>query len=338
MSLIFMDSFDHYGPGFTLPEKWTGATANTQITLGVGRTGAAACQILAGTVGCAKTFAQTTNLLACTNWYCTQPGLALVISNLNAINGVVGLVVLGNGDVQVINTPFNVQYSYGQAGKPGLVSFGVYNNIALQVVAGIANGVINVWVNGVQVMHLTGVNTIVGGGPGPYLTYYETVYLCAPGNSGWTCYHDDVYMLDCTDGDTYRGAARIYAVVPYANSTPVEWTPLANQNWQEVSTIPPPGDSSYVSSSTVGNVDQYLYLGSVVPAGAAILGVQHCLDMRVDGGSRSVASDMAGIVAAGQALPSGYAIFTTPYDKNPATAAAWQAADFPLAAGPAVTA
>ena len=59
----------------------------------------------------------------------------------------------------------------------------------------------------------------------------------------------------------------------------------------------------------------------------------------MDTGSRSVTSDVAGVPNAGSlALPTTWQIFAWPYDVDPATGLSWVAADFPLLAGPKVTA
>jgi hypothetical protein len=89
-----------------------------------------------------------------------------------------------------------------------------------------------------------------------------------------------------------------------------------------------------------GQVDQYLHpLPGAVPSNSTLFAVQHCQDLQAVGGSRSVTSDIAGVSNAGAvALSFGFLIDTWPYDINPATAAPWLASDFPLLAGPAVTA
>jgi hypothetical protein len=117
------------------------------------------------------------------------------------------------------------------------------------------------------------------------------------------------------------------------------WIPLTSTNWVEVSENPPDGDTSYNSSGNIGDVDQYLYPMAGVPANSQIFFITHELDMKVDSGARSVTSDVAGVPnATSYALTSNYHIYCTPYDVNPATTKAFVAADFPLKAGPKVTA
>jgi hypothetical protein len=221
---------------------------------------------------------------------------------------------------------------------PGLVTFNSYNAIAIRVLMDInGNGIVQVWCNGVRVINATGLLTYGGAG----LNYINMVELMGPGGNGFTCYHDDVYVLDVSaaPNNTYLGALRLYALPPTANGAPVAWTPLAGANWSEVNEVPPDGDTSYNSSGNVGDIDQYLYPLTGPPANSSIKFVQHELDMEVDSGSRSVASDVAGVVnAAATALTNGYHIYPTPYDTNPATGVAWVAGDFPLNAGPKVTA
>jgi hypothetical protein len=336
MALIFMDGFDSYS---VLTDFWdfAGIDCSIRLNLGNARTGIGCLQINSAAFGPRRGFAvHSTNCLIATNWNSSGAGEVFRFMCMDTPDGIETYVrVQVNGDGSVSFLEADTGPLQGQT-APGLVTFGTYNCIAVQIKNFTLNtGEITCWVNGVQVFHATGKHTQPNY---PLNQYCNGVQLMAPGGIP-TCFHDDVYVLDCSasPNNTFLGALKLYALPPTANAA-VAWTPLAGTNWSEVNEVPPDGDTSYVSSPNIGDVDQYVYPLTGPPAGAAILMVQHTLDMEVDSGSRSVASDVAGVPGAGVALSNGYHIYSTPYDVNPSTGVAFVAGDFPLQAGPKVTA
>jgi hypothetical protein len=289
--------------------------------------------ITSGAFGPKKFFSPTTDLLVATAWYSTSEGDCIWLCDINFQSGsqVWRLFCHNDGSVSVAartNGPI-----VGQSG-PGFVVFGAYNSIAIRsTFAGGFSWVNRVYVNGALVL------TIPATDPGTSSVTLDAFALMGPGGTP-TTFHDDVYALDCTTPphNGYLGALRCYANVPVGNGSPVQWTPLAGTNWSQVSEIPPDGDTSYNSDGTIGHADQYLHPLSI-PTNAQIFAVQHCMDLEVDSGARSVTSDIASVLnPVGIPLASGYVIRTWPYDQNPSTAAPWQIADFPLSAGPSVSA
>lgn len=341
MSLLFCDSFDHYS---VIVNKWDSGGTDCTIRSGTGvsRTGVGCLQINSAAFGPCKIVPQSTDVLVASAWYSDGPGLVSSLGNEGIGGGgiaqqgaCVELVCNGNRSLSVRRGVSAGSAVLGTS-APGLVNFNAYNSLAMQTTVS-ANATVKVWCNGVLVLTLVGVDT--RNTHNLARNYIDTVELMGPGGIP-ICYHDDVYVLDCTvaQNNTYLGACRIYAAVPFENSAPLDWTPLAGTNFSEVDEIPPDGDTSYVSSGTVGQIDQYHYNPTGVPVGAQIQALQHVLDMRIDSGARSVASEVAGVPALGIALAAGYAMHTWPYDVNPATLAGWVAGDFPLPAGPNVTA
>lgn len=334
MALIFMDAFDSYD---VIGDFWDFAGFDCSIRLNTGqsRTGIGCLQINSAAFGPRRSFAHLTNVLICTAWNSSGNGeiMEFLVTDLPGVG--VQLRVLANADG-------SISFAYGATGAvvgqtaPGLVTFGTYVSIAVQCQNFTLNtGIIKCWVNGALVFNQSALHTADFGPPHDYC---NGIQLMAPGGIP-TTFHDDVYVLDCTaaPNDTFLGALKLYALPPTANAA-VVWTPLAGSNWSEVNEVPPDGDTSYVSSPNIGDVDQYVYPLTGPPVNSAIVMVQHNLDMEVDSGSRSVASDVAGVPAGGVALSNGYHIYPTPYDVNPSTGLAFVAGDFPLNAGPKVTA
>jgi hypothetical protein len=334
MALIFGDGWDNYG---TVLDFWDfdGTDDLINTTVGNPRTGRGCLQIRSAAFGPMKMFDPFTHLLFCTAWNSSAAGD--VFHFMNGVNNInVRVVVLGDGSVQF--SWGNIPTIIGTTAV-GLVVFNSYAHIACEVQNFTANtGIITLWINGVQVFHQTGLHTHTDLNPVGFFSS-NGVRLMGPGGIPTHCFHDDFFVLDCSTSPnvTFLGALRLYAIAPTANAA-VTWTPLAGTNFSEVNEVPPDGDTSYNSSPNIGDVDQYVYPLTGVPANSTLFFVQHELDMKVDSGSRSVASDVNGVVAAATALTSGYHIYPTPYDVNPSTGVQFVPGDFPVQAGPKVTA
>jgi hypothetical protein len=332
LPLVFLwrDSFDHYN---TVTDKYDVANGGTIVTTPV-RTGVGGLGII-GAFGPQQTLpTHPSDVVIASAYYSNQVGLVYALSNegigaleegscvtLSVASDLSLLCVRGN------NFGSNNGGTLGQS-LPGLVVLNTFNLIGLRAQIS-TNALVQVWLNGVLVINVAGVDTT--NHLFPARLYFDNFQLLSPGGLP-TCVHDDLYVLDCGAApyQTYLGALRIYAEPPVANAAPLAWTPLASTNWVEVSENPPDGDTSYNSDGVVGDTDQYVYDATSVPAGAAILSVGHDLDMRVDSGLRSVASVLNnGPAENPKALSNNYHIYQTQYDTPPA---------FPANFGPKVTA
>jgi hypothetical protein len=226
---------------------------------------------------------------------------------------------------------------YGQTG-PGVIVGSNWNYIEAKVVFNhLAIGSCIVRVNGAVALNLTGIVTGEGGGDSAANFLFQ-------GIGGGGTYIDDFYLNDltgATDND-FEGAIRIYALLPNADSAPLEWAPsVAGSHFPLVNSVPI-DPTKYVYDALVGDIDSYLYDASAIPAGARIRGVQHCLFASLDSaGSASVGSHVNGSDApgGGAALTTTGHIYPTPWDLNPLTGLPWTAADIAaIVAGPKVTA
>jgi len=339
MPSLFVDSFAHYNTGQLLSKYDTVLNGAIIIGGGVPRTGTRCLQLTAGLGPTKQSLGTISDMLLCCAYQTTVPGGSIIaICNFLADVGFnancVRLVL--NGDLSV-----SAVRSGGATlglSAPGVFPLNVYNSVALRVKVANGTGTCKVWINGSVVLNLTGISTTNLNNPAlEYATGFQLLSGLGTTNI------DDLYCLDCSnpalpDSD-FLGDCRVYAGTPVANGSPVNWTPLSGQNYANVNEIPPDGDTSYVSSAVVGTVDQYVYNAAGIPANSQIKFVQHVLDAEVDSGSRSIASDVGGVVSATSfALSSGYVMYTTDYDTNPLTGVAWAGSDFPASFGPKVTA
>src|ERR1035437_3703150 len=184
MALIFMDGFDHYT---TQTDFWDAAGNDCAIRLNTGqsRTGIGCLQINSGAFGPQRAFAHMTNVLFATGWSSSAYGEIFRFLITDYPGTVVQARVLANADG-------SVSFARGDNGPvigttaPLLVTFGVYNSIAVQIQNFTAAAIITCWVNGVQVFHQTGLAL----DRFPANPYCNGIQLMAPGGTP-TCFHDD---------------------------------------------------------------------------------------------------------------------------------------------------
>lgn len=339
MSLVFCDSFDTYTD---LTTRYDSVFSDSINRSGVARTGVGCLSIDSAAFGPGKTIRQVTDCLIADSYWTNGAGSVFMLGNEGGgpayqQGQCVGLVLNNDGSLSLQAGPSRGYFTWGTSAA-GVFQFSKYNSVALRTTIGAA-ATMTVWCNGVVVLTLAGIDN--RNLHDTSKLYVDAFALFGPPGNAFNAFHDDLYVLDCSDAvnNQYLGALRIYAAVPVADGA-VQWTPSAGSaNYPNVDAIPPTG-AVYNSSATVGQVDQYSHpLPAGVPSNSQLYALQHSQDLEVDSGSRSVTSDMEGTPNAGAvALPSGYALFAWPYDINPITGLSWVAADFPLLAGPAVTA
>ncbi len=341
MALLFSDSFDFYTTA-NLGNRYPSFVGDCSIVGGAApRTGAGCLEVIAGAFGVARDIPQTLHVLVASMFSCQGSGNVVIfyLGNQGSAGGAAGqqgvcvqLIPNGDGSLSAQRGP---SAGFGPLGTtaPGVFVFNAYNSVALECTVSAA-AIVKVYCNGQLVLNLSGVDT--RNAHQPAVNYINSFALMGDG------LHDDVYVLDCgtPPNNSYLGAVRVFQGVPTADVSKT-WTPSGAEpaNYTQVDEIPPDQNTIFNSSSTIGQADQYSYPLVGLPANSQIFGVQHTMDMQVDSGSRSVTSDIGGNLNANAvALASDWTMYPWPYDLNPVTGLAWEAADFPVAAGPSVTA
>jgi hypothetical protein len=342
MPLIRCDSWDHYSQ---IDSKWdtAGTDCNINLTGTKSRTGIGCLIIRSAAFGPKANVTPTQKLLVGTAYYSNAVEDQNVIwigdtatSPFNQVAVRVWVTTLGALRVTTGNDPFTRTVVES---VPGLYHFNTYNYIEVKAFGdnGGAQGTVEVHCNGALACRATGISWVFGVGS----SAFGFVQLMAAGGIPDTR-HDDTYIIDWTspapNGD-FLGPVQLYAGVPVADVS-VTWTPLSGaDNFAMVDEIPPDGDTSYNSSDTPGDTDQYEHPLTGVPANSRVFAVQHCLDLRVDSGSRTLGSVVYGVDVGDPvtiAAASSYLIYHFPMDLNPQTAAEWEVTDFPVNAGPTV--
>jgi hypothetical protein len=333
MSVIFCDSWDHYSE---ITEKWNTKGDNAINDVFPARTGTRSLQILSSSEGPKKFFGVNySRVIAQTAFYIDNCGPGQLCGVLYL------LTIPPVGDFGWIRVAAGNDKSLGiwrggpqEAFKTELIRtrralvLNAWNYIEFDVTSSDTNGEAVLNVNGRQLAHLTGIRTT----PVLGAEYINGGQLYGPPTNANNALHDDSLFIDPSSGSItgFIPQPKIYMTVPDANSTPLQWTPSAGTNFQNVDSIPPV-DSPFNSSSTIGDIDQYSHPLPTMPAAAVIEETQHCIRLAVDSGDRKISDAFRGAVGTEFDITSA-----TPSIKTDIVGDLLQT-DFPISAGAKVT-
>ncbi len=206
----------------------------------------------------------------------------------------------------------------GTSVAAGLAPASTWIYVELEIVLSGSAGTLNAYVNGQQVLALTGVNTGSGAAVAMQLV------LLAPTATTYTCVWDDIYT---TNAATKLGEQRIETLRPASNSS-VQWTPSSGSNYADVNGTTVSG-TTYVSTATVGNLDLYgIAALSETPSTISAVNVVSFAE-KTDAGLRAInnAIKSGSVEQDGSAiyLAGSFGRFDNIQLTDPATSAAWTA-------------
>src|SRR5882724_159531 len=166
------------------------------------------------------------------------------------------LAVTNTGALQFLR---GTATAIGSATSGGVIVAGVWNYIEIQVTINNTTGIVQAWLNGVQVINSSGVNNR-NGTPNTANQIGIGEFNNNPG--AVPILFDDLYCFD-TSGPSQNavmGDTRIITVMPAALGDFAQFTPNgAATNWQCVNEIPPDDNTTFVADSTLGDRDSYVY-------------------------------------------------------------------------------
>ena len=227
MSILWQDGFDSYATSTDLALEYV--VAGPTLNISGGRFGAGAIQITSHNgwsllkgltaiseiwIGCAVNITSDGSSGPLFSFVNSSGGTEGTV----AVNTLTGVITGSKGLVGVGGT------ALGSSGG-GAISMGSWHWVEAHYKIHATAGIIEVWVDGVQVLNLTGQNTSYSGG--------STISLAGLGNLlgayGLTASYDDIYILDPnTSPNTSRlGDSRIETVVPTSDAGPNNGTPLS---------------------------------------------------------------------------------------------------------------
>lgn len=338
MALIFMDGFAHY-PSADVLAKWTGQS-NGFIQGGGGRFGGNSWRFNNNDHYLFKNFTA--------NYGTLIAGMAHRVSSLAANIGIFTFwdYPAGVGQVQlVIDSATGLLKVYRITGNSTGTLLGTashapivansWHYYEMKVAFHGSTGTVDVQLDGVNVLSLTGQNTrqsannyanrlLIGGAANAQ---------SLTGGSGFTFDYSDLYLCDNSGSlnNSFLGDVRIQTLYPTGAGNYTQFTPSTGSNWQNVDDATENGDTDYNASATLNQIDSFatsdLATGTLAPKA-----VQQVLVARKDdAGLRAVAPLMrissADYLGTALSLGVSYQTAFQLYETNPATSAAWAASE-----------
>jgi hypothetical protein len=362
MALMFMESWDHNVTADVLG-KWTsnqitGSGGDVSgIVAAVGRRGSSGLRIKTG--GSGNDYTKSYNKVLFPSHTKMVTGFAFKANTFSgydtngnpdsagSLNGQGPNVfaVRNNSVTQCslfLNSNGTISVNRQNAGSPvtlgttaGTLIASAFTHIEVAITSHASAGVVIVRFDGVEVLNVTGVNTI---GAGATVGWNE-IRLGHFGPSGnsftgeWV--YDDLYVCDGSGSapwNTFLGDCRVDPTLAIAVGASSGWTPSAGANWQCVDDVTPNGDTDFTSALPAGLTDTFVFQDAPV-VGGTIMGIQHCLYMKkTDTGICTVAPVVrhGGADFVGSDLPPGtsYGYGLAVQSVNPGTGAAWTETGF----------
>jgi hypothetical protein len=212
---------------------------------------------------------------------------------------------------------------------PGLIATNLWYGLEIEVTVSASVGTANVWLNGLQVMTVTGIVTQSSAN-----AYGNRVSLGDLNDNGLAgLMADDFRVWDATG--SYQNAptgtdGRLISKLASGAGAFAQFTPNgAAANWQCTDENPPNAGTTYVSGSSSGLVDAYGMPAAAFSA-APVMVVAESYASKSDGATRSVeigvnSSGVQGY-GAGFTVSNSYAFIQSCISLDPNTGAVWTAA------------
>lgn len=227
-----------------------------------------------------------------------------------------GSITVNLGDTATVVT--------GATSAAGVITVAVWSHIEVEIVISDTVGEARVWVDGAQVINVSGVDTRNVAGT----ANADGVQFGGAANTGDQDY-DDLWIG--TTATEHKGDVRIETLVPTADTADKDWTPNSGTvNYDRVDESQPDADTTYVASATVGHLDKY-DLGALSSTPAAVYAVQTTMYARKDDATvREVRTliDSGGSVSnhPNRAMGATYGPFRSFDTTDPNGGGAWSAA------------
>ena len=326
MTLLFMDSWDHYDDA-DLPNKWTVVGGTPEVNAGIGRNGTSGL-LIAGSETIAKTYpgGNLTDVVVGVAFKAVGTllgGAYTIIALLDSTTVQVDIRIdAGTGQLQLTRNGTLLATSVDS------INADVFYYIEFK--ANIANaGSAEVRVNEVAWITFSGDTQSTANA-------FTTGMRLGRGAGGINAsYYDDLYIISNAGppNNDYLGDIRVEAVLPDGAGNSTEWTPSAGANWQNVDDNPPDSDTSYNSSATASQQDTFS-MADLVSTSGTIKGIQTLIYARKDDAgartirrvTRSGATDYYGSNESISA--ETYTYFIDIQETDPNTGAAWTIPNF----------
>ena len=327
MSLLFMDSFDHYATA-DINKKWDTVSGSPAINASGGRNSGGAIEFDAAEYVEKTIPGNPATIIVAGAFKVSSLSVSQdIIKLMDSTSVQVKIRIRTDGKIEAFRDTTSLGVSSGV-----VFTAGAFAHLDCKITINDASGTVLVKSGGTTHLNLTSQDTKTTAN-----AYVTSVRVGGDGTNTVTV--DDFYILDTTGSapqNDQLGDCRISVARPTAEGTYSQFTPSAGtDNSQNVDDTTPDGDGTYNSSGNVGDRDSFGMGAMTDIGGAAIYGVQLNMVARKDasgtrkvrGFTRPVGTNYFGT---SQSLTTSYLNYREIWQTNPETAAQWAEAEVNL--------
>jgi len=345
MALLWCDGFDHYGTGSTgrtnmLQGVWAEINSGITPSATTPRTGTAC--LSTGTI--LNNLAVARRVFPTANLATVGFGYGLYMAQLPAVSNVFGLAQFRDGGNTaqlsfVLTTAGEIEVKRGGATgtllaiSAPVVTAGSYQHFECRATCDDTAGAVEVRVNGVTVIDISGVDT--RNSAAGLMTQVAFGNISTGTNlSNVIPRFDDMFAWDTSGSEIndFIGPQRAYLLVPDADTAADDWVPDSGvTGYTQIDEVPPDGDTSYIEAqSTPGDISEFA-LEDLPPEISAVTALYVTPMLRkLTAGTANVQVSMISnaAVAAGADRPitEVYTYWADVFPIDPDTGAPWTAA------------
>ncbi len=260
MAILFIDGVDHYGTDKTnMTDGAWAEVGSTDFNISAvnPRTGAHSLHFVSTSASGADTRrvfggAKTTVGVGAAFWFSNLPTAndeAQIFGFRDTANVEQVLIILQTTGIIEVFRGIPGGTSLGVTATPA-VTAEAYTHIECLVTIDNSAGAVEVRVNGVTVLSITGVDTA-------NTSNIETSQLAIGKRAGTfngtgidDLYIDDMFCYDDTGSfnNTFIGDRKVITLVPDADTAQADWTPLSSTGFSNIDELDPDDDTSYISA------------------------------------------------------------------------------------------
>jgi hypothetical protein len=280
MSLLWCDGWDHYGVIGNLTEgAWAEIIGGFTLSTVNPRTGTYAMRGPSSSSSLRRVLggAKTTVGIGAAFYFANLPPVARIVRIFdfrdanNVVQVSIGLDTTGT--ISAYRGTVNGGTLLGVTASPS-VSAETYQHIEAMVFFSQTVGTVEVRVNGVTVLSLTGLDTVASA----LVEASQISVAGCTGSNGVTTDVDDIFCYDDTGSfnNTFLGDRRVLTLFPDADTVQADWTPVGSgTGFGAIDEANPDGDTTYISAGVPGSPTPTSEFGMEnLPAGvSAISGV-----------------------------------------------------------------
>jgi hypothetical protein len=283
MALLFVDGFDHYATA-DITKKWT-TNSGATISSSSGRRGGGALNINYSGYYVAKGVANSATLIV--GFHLNPPAYSTSsFEFLRFSDGSTAQVViyrLTSGAFQVYNGSFTI---LGNSAS-GVLADSVAHYVEVKVKFHGSAGTVDILIDGVSVLSLTGKNTISSANA------YANLVTLFGGSVFTNYYYDDLYICDAlgSTNNNFLGDVRVDTLFPTSDGNYSAFTPSTGSLHYALVDEATPNTSDYNEGAAVNDRDSYGMGNLATLASQTVYGVQvNAAILKDDAGSKSAAT------------------------------------------------